>query len=150
MAAAYARSKHPIAVSYRKWQRFSNNAYTSETHGNRHVMNYADNATYGKYDDVKVMPVGSKIAKPSFVVEPDGKVGIGPLFTMEKMAKGFNAASDDWRYAMIMASGAIAGTTKGKGSEVVEFCIGCHKAAEKQDNLFFMPSKYRVSASKKR
>ena len=69
---------------------------------------------------------------------------------MEKMAKGFNKDSADWRYVMIMQDGSVAGTTKAKGDDAVEFCIGCHRSAQNNDDLFFLPKEYRVSAKAKR
>ena len=68
---------------------------------------------------------------------------IGPLFVMEKMAPGFNAASGDWRYTMALPNGHVLGTTNGKGSDKVEFCIACHATAEDYDHLMFIPEEYR-------
>ena len=61
------------------------------------------------------------------------------------MQAGFNKASDDWRYTMIMPNGAIAGVTNGEGSQTVEFCIGCHQAGAVVDSLMFLPQEYRVT-----
>ena len=49
---------------------------------------------------------------------------------MEKMAAGFNADSNDWRYTMIMPNGSIFGTTNGNNSSKVQFCIDCHQAVQ--------------------
>ena len=60
------------------------------------------------------------------------------------MQGGFNAESHDWRYTMIMPNGAVAGTTNGKGSKNVEFCIGCHlSVTPEQDNIMLLPEEYR-------
>lgn len=146
LAAAYAKSNHPVAKAYAKWKRYNTVSYTSATHGSRFVNNYgnAKASDYSKYDQVKRMPVGAILAKDSFVVQAGGKVALGPLFLMEKMAKGWNKASGDWRYTMIMADGTITGVTKGKGSANMEFCYGCHMAAAEKDSLMFMPEQYRV------
>ena len=91
------------------------------------------------------MPAGAKLAKDSFNVTADGRVMVGPLFVMEKMRPGFNKASDDWRYTMIMPNGAVFGTTRGAGSQKVEFCVGCHQAvAPDVDSMFFLPEEVRV------
>ena len=80
-----------------------------------------------------------------FVGTSDGALIVGPLFVMEKMKAGFNPASDDWRYTMVMPDGSIFGVTKGKGSGKVEFCIGCHKAvAPEVDSMMFLPAEYRA------
>ncbi len=148
MKAAYAKSDDATAVSYQAWPRYSRHAYVSGTHGNRYVQNYA-NATaraYGAYEKAGRMPAGSVLAKDSFAVTPNGKVSIGPLFIMEKMNAGFNSASGDWRYSMIMPNGAVFGATKGAGSKKVAFCAGCHiSVAPDVDSMFFLPEEYRVS-----
>jgi phosphoserine aminotransferase len=64
---------------------------------------------------------------------------------MEKMPAGFNPASRDWRYTMIMPDGSLFGMTKGESSERVTFCITCHQTAgDNSDHLFFVPDDYRV------
>ena len=94
------------------------------------------------------MPVGSILAKDSFAVHADGKMSAGPLFLMQKMPAGFNKASGDWRYSMVMADGAVFGTTNGAGGDKVGFCIECHAAvAEDQDNMMFLPEEYRVKSN---
>ena len=110
------------------------------------MQNYANTTanSYGKYEDAGKLPVGSVVAKDSFVVRA-GKVSAGPLFVMEKMASGFNAASVNWRYSLVMPDGKAIGTTNGKGSKNVEFCYGCHATVEDTDSLFFLPEEYRVT-----
>ena len=147
MKAAYAKSDDGIAVSYASWRRYSARAYVSGTHGNRYVQNYANQKAkaYGLFERSGTFPRGAKLAKDSFSVRGDGSLVTGPLFTMEKMHSGFNSASDDWRYTMIMPSGAVFGATKGKGAAKVEFCIGCHKSvAPDQDSVMLLPEEYRA------
>jgi hypothetical protein len=147
MTAAYAKSGLAVATGYSEWRRYSKNAYVSETHGSRYVQNYAnaEAKAYGAFENAGVMPAGAVLAKDSFTVQADGRVSVGPLFVMEKMAAGFYDDSDDWRYTMIMPDGQVFGTTKGEGSAKVEFCIGCHvSVAPEVDSLLFMPEAYRV------
>lgn len=147
MQAAYAGSGVPAAAHYMDWKAFSMAPYASATHGGRHVMNYANSVAeeaYGRYEEVGRMPVGSVLAKDSFVVQTDGHTSVGPLFMMEKMAAGFNKASGNWKYTMIMPNGTIAGVTNGKGSEMMKFCYECHMAMEDTDSLFFLPEDLRV------
>ncbi|MFQ5775645.1 MAG: hypothetical protein ACE5GS_14080, partial [Kiloniellaceae bacterium] len=147
LKAAYARSDNKIALSYMSWSRYSKRPYVSATHGNRYVQNYANDKgrAYGAYEKAGRMPAGAAIAKDSFAVTPNGRVTVGPLFTMEKMQAGFNPDSDDWRYTMIMPNGSVFGTTKGKGSQKVQFCVGCHMSlGEDTDSLMFLPEEYRV------
>ena len=135
-----------IAGSYQAWQRYSTRAYVSDTHGGRYVQNYANTIArnYGKFEKAGRMPVGSVLAKDSFVVR-GGKVSLGPLFVMEKMPAGFDDEYGNWRYSMVMPTGKVVGTTNGKGSKNVEFCAGCHGLmADTQDSLWFLPKEYRV------
>lgn len=88
MKAAYVKSGLHVAKAYPGWQRYSKVAYQSDTHGNRFVQNYADSTAkaYGKYEKSGTMPVGSYLAKDSFVVTKKGQVGVGPLFIMRRLA----------------------------------------------------------------
>ncbi len=151
LKAGYAKSKLKsdtglsIAATYQGWTRYSRRAYVSDTHGGRFVQNYGNTAAraYGKYEDAGRMATGAVLAKDSFVVR-GGQVLAGPLFVMEKMPLGFRADSGNWRYTLVMPNGKVIGTTNGKGSKNVEFCIGCHVLAEDNDSLFLLPDEYRV------
>ena len=152
MKTGYVKSKltsdsgHAIAQDYQDWRRYSTRPYVSDTHGGRFVQNYSNAVakTYGKYENIGKMPAGGVVAKDSFVVR-GGRVFAGPFFVMEKMPAGFSSASMNWRYTLVMPDGKVVGTTNGKGSKNVEFCIGCHVGAGDTDSLFFLPKEYRVT-----
>ena len=148
MKAAYSKSGNLWAKWYSHWKKFSNQPYVSATHGGRFVHNYASkkaSGDYAKFEKVGKMVRGGVLAKDSFTVTPQGKVSVGPLFLMEKMKTGFNKASSDWRYTLIMPNGQTVGTTNGKGSKNVKFCIDCHAAvADNQDAMFFLPAEFRA------
>ena len=146
MANLYAISNHPIAKHYLNWKKYNTAPYISATHGKRYLNNYANKkaVAYGKFENAGTFPEGSIIAKDSFSVTEDGKVNYGPLFIMEKMKKGFNYVSGDWRYIMIMPDGSFMGETNGIDSERVKYCIGCHLAKEQFDHLYFLPKKFRI------
>ena len=117
----------------------------SGTHGNRYVQNYgnAKAKAYGKFESAGRMPVGVILAKDSFQVTGAGKVAVGPLFVMEQVSAGWNKASDDWKYSMVLPTGAIMGVTKGTNSNAMKFCYECHiSVAEDQDSLLFLPEEY--------
>jgi hypothetical protein len=60
-------------------EQFSTRGYVSDTHGGRFVHNAANDLAaeeYGKYEEVRRMPVGSILAKPSFTVAPDGRASL--------------------------------------------------------------------------
>ena len=146
MRQAYAKSGLAVASAYPKWKRYSKVAYQSATHGARFVQNYANDAakSYGRFEKAGKMPAGAYLVKDSFSVTKDGKIGVGPLFVMRKMAAGWNPASGDWKYAMVMPDGAFFGETKGKNAANMKFCIDCHIAvAEDQDSMMFMPKEFR-------
>ena len=147
LVAGYAPTGHPAARDYRNWRRYNSAPYLSATHGNLYINNYVNESgrAYGNFENAGILPVGTIIAKDSFVVERNGDVRPGPLFIMEKMPKGFNYVSGDWRYTQIMPDGVFFGETLGEDAERVEFCIGCHLAVEQQDHLFFIPGPYRVA-----
>lgn len=147
MLAAYGKSSRGVARAYRNWKAYSTQAYVSETHGARYVHNYANPAAnaYGRYERAGKLPTGSVLVKDSFMATPEGKLSVGPLFIMEKMAARFNADSGDWKYTMIMPDGSVFGETKGRNAAAMEFCIQCHAAAAEHDHLFFLPERYRAS-----
>ena len=144
MIAAYAKSGNAAAAGYVDWTNYSTSPYTSSTHGNRYVNNWANEIgrDYGKYEKAGTLPVGSILAKDSFVVDAKGRVVFGVLSLMEKMPAGFNPKFSDWRYTMILPDGTEVGTTGGAGSKKVAFCAGCHGAVD--TSLYFVPSEYRV------
>lgn len=148
MVAGYALTRESVARNYRSWRRYNQAPYRSATHGDRFVNNYANAIArdrYGRLEDGEQMPVGSVLAKDSFAVTAEGDVFTGPLFVMEKMPRGFNPPSRDWRYSMILPDGSYFGVTNGDNSERVEFCITCHAAAgDEQDHLFFVPEDNRM------
>lgn len=147
MHAGYGRAGNPAIADLCAWPRYNRAPYLSVTHGRRYINNYANRLAraYGRYEEAGPMPVGAVLAKDSFTVTRQGAVFAGALFLMEKMPAGFNPASHDWRYTMIMPDGSLFGTTKGEGSERVEFCVTCHEAVDaEQQQLFFVPPAYRI------
>jgi hypothetical protein len=147
MVAGYRLSSLPFADRYRSWRRYSTVPYRSTQHGERFVNNYANDAakSYRHFEASGEMAAGSVLVKDSFAVTKRGDVFSGPLFVMEKMPPGFNLASRDWRYTMIMPDGSLFGATNGEGSDRVEFCVTCHKlAGHENDHLFYIPERYRV------
>ncbi len=146
MGQAYGKSGLWVAKTYAGWKRYSKVAYQSATHSNRFVQNYANpqGRQYGRFEKAGKMPEGAYLVKDSFTVSKDGKIGVGPLFVMRKMQAGFNAASGDWKYAMVMPNGAFFGETNGKNSKNMKFCIDCHiTVAEDQDSMMFLPENLR-------
>ncbi len=53
----------------------------------------------------------------------------GPLFMMEKMAKGFDADHGDWKFVALSSTGELVAQGK------IESCVGCHDDAP-HDHVF--------------
>ena len=147
MLERYGKAGDSISAEYSSWKRFNSAPYISGTHGKRYVNNFANDIaaqSYGKYEELTEMPVGSVLAKDSFKITKKGKIKPGPLFLMEKMESGFNADSQDWKYSAIMPNGKVMGVTGGAKSKKVKFCYACHIAmGSKTDSMTFLPKEYR-------
>ena len=146
LAEGYAKSGDQWAAVYRNWRNVAAQPYVSDTHGARYVNNYANDIgadNYSLFEEAGPSPVGTVLAKDSFVVKGNGKVAAGPLFLMEKMEAGFDADSGDWRYTLLMPNGRTIGATGGKGAKNVVFCADCH-LDEDTDSRFFLDEEYRV------
>ncbi len=144
---AYGNTALPQIKSYTDWKLFNTESYRADTHGGRYLNNYANAIaapTYGQFDELTQMPVGSVLVKDGITANSTGQTGISPLFVMEKMAPGFDSQGGDWRYTMIMPNGTTVGTTKGKGAAAVKFCAECHAAGSDNDYLLFLPEEYRI------
>ncbi len=146
LQSAYAASGNAIAINYQSFDYYSSAPYVSALHGSRYVMNVANQSgsAYGRYEESGTMRNGSVLGKDSFVVASDGRLSVGPLFLMQKMPAGFNAASADWKYTMVMPDGSIFGETNGANSAAVQFCIDCHEVSG-TDHMFFLPAEFRVN-----
>jgi hypothetical protein len=146
MPAIYAKSGLAEAAQFLDWMNVTTQPYQSSTHGERYLMNFANETAkdYAKFEKAGVLPAGSIIAKPTIVGKADGTAEIGPLFMMEKMDKGWNPDSLDWKYSMVMADGSLWGQTKGVNSSGMNFCFECHNAmGSETDGLTFLDEEYR-------
>ena len=145
MASGYALARLENVRRYLTWRRHNSAPYRSATHGARYVNNYSNRVgeSYGLFEDAGPMPLGTVLLKDSFTATADGAIFPGPMFVMEKMADGFNRASGNWRYTMVMPDGSLFGETNGVSSDNVKFCIGCHAMRAEWDHLFFIPADSR-------
>lgn len=148
MAAGYGLARMPKLRSYLSWRRYNKAPYRSATHGARYVNNYTNKIgeAYGGFEQAGVLPAGSILVKDSFTATADGGIYPGPMFVMEKMESGFNPASVDWRYTMIMPDGSLFGETGGVNPQNVAFCVGCHATRGEYDHLFFLPEEFRLKS----
>jgi hypothetical protein len=142
----YAVADMKVIDGYQAWKRYNSTPYLSSTHGQRFVNNYANEtaSNYGQLGAGERYPVGTVLAKDSITVTTEGKVFPGALFVMEKLKRGGNPDTADWRYVMIIPDGSIFGDTLGDEPELVEYCHACHRARAKDDYVFFVPGDYRI------
>jgi hypothetical protein len=153
MAARFAVSREPAAMSYQRWWRVNRSPYLSATHGSRYVNTYVNRPAwaYGTLAPGAAMPIGSVIAKDAVSVDSDGRVLPGALALMEKMPYGYDAAARDWRYALILPDGSVFADSSGANPGGVAFCVTCHAAAGvAADHLFLVPQGLRRSPPEQR
>lgn len=160
MVDSYSAGGNTIASTYMGWQRFNRAPFLSGTHGARYVNTYGNKkaSDYGLFEKGKPLPKGAILVRDSFMSAeacltgdvvlgdktPPGVIAcVGPFFIMEKMEKGFNPESGDWKFTMIFPGGTVFGTTKGPGAKNVNFCMNCHEVAEEDDFIFYTPEEYR-------
>ena len=145
LVAAYSKSGIALSGKYQDWRRYSTVPYLSDAHGLRYVNNYANDAgrDYGMYEEAGDMPPGAITIKESFVLSQDGRIGVGPLFTIEKHAAGTFPDRRDWPYSMVMPNGSVQ-----VSAAIQKFCNVCHIiAGDEDDYLMFFPDEYRASAN---
>jgi len=143
MRAKYAKSDNAWATDYTSWGA----AFTAPggvgNHGSRFLTTFVNDVgfdEYVKFAEDNAMPVGTVIAKESFNLSKKGKVKVGPLFFMEKVAAGGEADEfGNWVYSAIQPNG--------KAMKVKQsFCHDCHGAFDYQDSLGYPEEDLRVSA----
>ncbi len=111
---------------YRSWTKVSSFPAAPGVHGDRFLLTWVNEtgaAEYLKYAEQPSIPAGTLIAKESFSVNKKGKAVAGPLFLMEKAAKGKSPETDDWYYMMVAPNG------KPMAVNVVAACSPCHQGA---------------------
>lgn len=131
------------------WDAFSTAPYISSTHGDRYVMNLANDTAapiYRQFEAGGMMPAGGILAKPSFTVSRDGQALLGPLFLMEKSSTGSFPGSGDWIYTAVLPDGSLMGRTGAQNGEAMQFCADCHMGiGADTDNMTYLPEAYRIS-----
>jgi hypothetical protein len=136
-APSRTRPAEAAFKQYKRWKKVNQEPVLSATHGNRYVFTYLNKTAepsglQGKFP----FPKGAVLAKESFEGE-GGKPGPkGPVFLMEKRAKGYDGKHGDWHYAVVDPGGAVAMSGSGKDGSPTAFCAACHQAAKGNDYVF--------------
>jgi len=146
MADGYALSKLDIVEDYQSWQRYNTVPYMSATHGSRFINNYANDKAknYGRLKEGETFAAGTVFAKDAITITEDGKQFPGALFVMEKMPKGTNEPTADWRYIVVNPDGSFFGDTTGDEPQLVQYCHACHIQVADDDYVFYVPEDYRA------
>ena len=116
------------------YRRLTTDRFRSLVHGNRFVHVYANEVGADAYLAGGDIPVGTILVKES-VENVDGQPSDipGPLYIMQKRAKGYAPAHDDWWYAIYWATPPAADRQQFGGpiywrgaSPRVNYCWKCH------------------------
>ncbi len=148
MFSGYAKSGLGSAENFMNWDNVATAPCPSATHGGRFVNNYVNGvgaASYRKYEEAGPAKGWHCAGEGQLPGQCERTEWCGPpVSDAEKMEKGFNAATADWNYIIVMPNGAIGGATGGKNAANVQFCHDCHVAVADQDHMFFLPEEFRA------
>ncbi len=143
MREGYGSADAPFSKEYQAWKVTATAPAAPGAHGKRFLITYANETAHGEYVKFSEeradnpMPVGSILAKESFGVTKKGAVKAGPLFVMEKVAKGSADEFGNWVYSAVQPKGKVMKIKQG-------FCHGCHAAFEDQDALGYPVEEVRL------
>jgi hypothetical protein len=123
-----------VGADYETYRHLTTEPFQSLDHGNRWVHVYVSEIGADAYLAASDIPVGTIVVKTS-VQNVGGRPSDipGPIFVMEKRAKGYAPEHDDWWYAIHWASPPPEEAAKFGGpiywrghSPHVAYCWRCH------------------------
>ena len=123
-----------VGADYATYKKLTDKPFKSLDHGNRWVDVYVNAVGLDAYLAGSDIPVGAIVVKTS-VQAVDGKPSDieGPIFVMQKRAKGYAPEHDDWWYAIHWANPPAAEAKKFGGpvywrgrSPRANYCWKCH------------------------
>ncbi|HWO26760.1 MAG TPA: cytochrome P460 family protein [Kofleriaceae bacterium] len=123
-----------VGADYASYRRVTDEMFRSLVHGNRWVHVYVNEIGADAYLDSADIPIGTIVVKTS-VQNVDGRPSDieGPIFVMEKRAKGYAPEHGDWWYAIHWANPPAAEAAKFGGpiywrgrSQRAAYCWKCH------------------------
>ena len=123
-----------VGADYASYRRLTDQPFRSLVHGNRWVHVYVNELGAEAYLDGGDIPIGTIVVKTSVQnVEGQPSDIEGPIFVMEKRAKGYAPEHGDWWYAIHWASpppeeaARFGGPIYWRGSSPrVAYCWKCH------------------------
>ncbi len=142
LVAGYQKGSSEIAAAYSDWQAASTApAKTGDIHSGRYMMTYLNAVGYDDYIEYSStgaeMPIGTQIAKETFMLKGSGKFRPSPLFTMEKVGLEAAPETGGWVYGRVNAHGRAMPTGQA-------FCHSCHEAFAGQDSLGYPARDVRI------
>lgn len=141
LIAGYQDGSNEIAAAYPAWEAGSTAPRKPGVHSARYMMTYVNSVgfdTYVEYANADTeMPIGSVIAKESFLLKGAGTFRPSPLFTMEKVAISEAPETDGWIYGRVNSKGRQMPTGQ-------KFCHACHVAYTGQDALGYPARDVRI------
>ena len=110
----YRKSDSRVALNFRNWLKVNKISFYAPANdfgwGNIFVNKIAEKYEINKY--ISDFSKGSIIVKESFVFATNGYISVSPLFYMVKMEKGFNIASNDWKFVEVNYDGTLVETNR--------------------------------------
>src|SRR5688572_1774844 len=120
-----------VGADYATYHKLTDKPFLSLDHGNRWVDVYINEVGFAAYDSSAPIPEGTIVVKTS-VLDDGGAPGsiAGPIFVMQKRARGYAPDDDDWWYAIHWASPddpKLGGPIYWRGkSPRAKYCADCH------------------------
>jgi hypothetical protein len=125
-----------VGADWATYTKLNREPVSSKTHGGRLVDTYVNAVGVDAYKtDGAEVPVGTVIVKTSQEVVDGAPTGeAGPVFVMEKRAKGFSPEHDDWFFGIHWADPPERWKAKVGGpfywrspSKKADYCWECHE-----------------------
>jgi hypothetical protein len=128
-----------VGADYATYKRLTDQPFLSLVHGNRWVDVFVNDIGAAAYESTGDIPVGTVVVKTSWIGVDGAPSNIaGPIFVMQKRAKGYAPEHDDWWYAIHWADPPPADRKKLGGpiywrgkSKRAEYCSDCHDSYDR-------------------
>jgi hypothetical protein len=120
-----------VGADYASYRRLTDRPFLSAVHGDRWVDVYVNEIGADAYLSGGPIPVGTVVVKTSWQAAGDQPSQTpGPIFVMEKRARGYAPDHDDWWYAIHWAAPPAGSKFKPMywrgASPKAEYCTDCH------------------------
>jgi hypothetical protein len=134
-----------IGADYATYTRVNKAPYESPTHGKRFVEVYVNQVGLAAYQSAAEFPTGTIVVKTSWETVDGKPTDVpGPIFVMEKRAKGFAPEHQDWWYGLHWEKVPASWVARMGGkdqvywrspSKKVDYCWGCHENYDRNMGL---------------